>query len=160
MKRFLQRHPAGPAHVLIADRIEDQTVGSVDIAVAVDQHERGRHRRPQRLAGVGVGPAGSSEQPRRAAQIPGHVGADIGGQGQAAAAVTTIGTQLSGTQQRADSTNGVPTPEDAMSSRFQQRGDVLAGFQGRCRQVPCAPVGLSGKQFGELLVGLAAFGLG
>ncbi len=59
-----------------------------------------------------------TEGPR---QIPGHVGADIGGQGQAAAAVNTIWTQLSGTQQRADSTNGVPTPEDAMSSRFQQR---------------------------------------
>ena len=47
-----------------------------------------------------------------------------------------------------------------MSSRFQQRRDVLVGLQRRCRQVPCVPVGLFGEQSGKLLVGLTTFRLG
>ena len=46
-------------------------------------------------------------------------GCDVGGQGQAAAPVSPVWTQLSGTQQCGDSTNGVSTLENAMSSRFQ-----------------------------------------
>jgi hypothetical protein len=63
----------------------------VDVAIAVQQDEGGRHRRLHRLLELRVGPVGVSKQLRRMAELSGHVSADVGGLGKPPASVTPRG---------------------------------------------------------------------
>ena len=54
----------------------------VDVAIAVQQDEGGRHRRLHRLLELRVGPVGVSKQLRCMAELSGHVSADVGGLGK------------------------------------------------------------------------------
>ena len=142
--------------VLLADGGEQQPVGGVDVAVAVQQVIRAGDGGRERAAGARVGAAGLLEQAGGVAQVAGHDGAQVGGLGQPPAAAFPRGAELGGAQQLGDGADRVAAPQVGVGDFLKERGDPLVGFFGGLRQVPGVPFGLAGESGGELGVGVAA----
>jgi hypothetical protein len=133
----------------------EETVGCVEVTVTVDQHVGGCRRGQQRAREVWVGLPGVGDQLRRGAQLPGHVGAHVGGLGQPPAPAGSWRAQLGGPGQRGDSAHGVTSPQDPVRGLLEQGGDVLVGPDRRLGEMPHLAVGLIGQQPGQLVVGAA-----
>ena len=71
--------------VPFVDGGDQQPVGGVDVAVAVEQVIGAGHGGRERAAGTGVGAAGLLQQPGGVAQVAGDDGAQVGGLGQPSA---------------------------------------------------------------------------
>jgi hypothetical protein len=71
---------------LLVDRGDQQPVGGVDVAHAVQQVTGARDGGGERPAGAGVGTAGLLKQARGVAQVTGHDGAQVGSLSQPSAA--------------------------------------------------------------------------
>ena len=131
--------------VLLVDGGEQQPVGGVDVAVAVEQVVGARDGGRERAAGAGVGAAGLLKQAGGVAQVAGHDGAQVGGLRQPSAAAFPRGAELGGAQQLGDGADGVAAPQVGVGDLLKERGDALVGFFGGFCEVPGVSFGLAGE---------------
>ncbi|MFE2094928.1 hypothetical protein [Streptomyces sp. NPDC059460] len=133
-----------PAVIPRLDRADQQPVGGVDVAIPVDQQERGRGRRVQRLSsGGGADEPGAREQPRGVVQFASGVHADVGRLGQPAALVGRRGAEPGRTGQRLDRAERVAASQAVAGGLLRQSRDRLVRAHGRLAQVPGAVLRLS-----------------
>lgn len=131
-------------------------MGSVDVAITVQQMVGTGDGSSQRPAVLGIGSARSLEQARRITQITGHDRTEIGGLRQSAGPVRADGTQLGRAEQFTDHGNSAAAPQVRVGHALQQGGDLLIGFNRRLGQMPDPPLGLAGEPLGQFLVRPAA----
>ena len=144
--------------VKFIDGGDQQPVGGVDVAVAVQQVIRTRDGGLDRAAGAGVSAAGLPEQARSVAQVAGHDGAHVGGLCQPSAPAFGRGAELGRAQELGDGAHGVAPPQAGVGEFLKERGNPRVGFLGRLCEMPGVPFGLVGESGGELGMGVAALG--
>ena len=93
-------------------RTDQHVMGSVNVALPVEQKIGGGHRGLQRLAGIRVGLAGGIEQPRYVAQIAGHVSPHVGGFGHSPTPVGIGRAEIGGAEQGGDGAHGIAAQQD------------------------------------------------
>ena len=130
--------------VQLIDGGNQQPVGGVDVAVAVQQVIRARDGGLDRAAGAGVGAAGLLEQARSVAQVAGHDRAHVRGLRQPSAPALGGGAELRRAQQLGDGADGVASPQAGVGELLKERGDPRVGFLGRLREVPGVSLWLVG----------------
>ncbi|MEV0492309.1 hypothetical protein [Streptomyces atratus] len=130
-------------------------MGGVDVAVAVEQVQRGGHRAGQGRA-VRCGPAGVVQQAGYVAHPTGEDRPEVRRLGQPPGPLGGRRTQLGGAHERCHRVGPVAAPGADAGGVFEQGGDLLVGFDRGLRQVTGPLFGHAGPGLCERTVGAAA----
>jgi hypothetical protein len=131
-------------------------VGGVGVAITVEQVVGTRDRARQGASVLRVGPAGGIDESRDVAQVAGDSGTEVGGLGEAAAAIGPGRAQVGRAQQLADGAQRVAAEEVGVCDLLQECGDVLIGPGRGFGEVPGVARGIGRAAAGEDAVGAAA----
>ena len=134
---------------LSLDRSHQQPVDRVQVAIAVEQHERGGRDRLRRGARAGFGLKRTRDDLLAVAQAPGHVHPDERRTGQPPAAVAVGRAELGRTRQGAHRAHRVAATEDLPRRGLEHLRNPLIRRDARLGQMPRPPLGLVRAHAGQ-----------
>jgi hypothetical protein len=101
---------------------------SVDISLAVEEHERRRCSGLQRIVMFRVSPASLGQELGHQPQIPGYIGTDVRGLSKTARTVGAMRAEIRGAGQRRHRRDSIASLQCFFGGELEERGHLIVGF--------------------------------